>query len=81
MSSEPETSSRTAAWYRHFGLVEAPESSPCYAQWTLGIADDPELLALIDRWPHDKRQPNLLLAAARFLGAVPGPYGQSLEWL
>ena len=81
MSSVPGTSSRTAAWYRHFGRVEAPESSPCYAEWTLGIADDPELLARIDRWPHDKRQPNLLLAAARFLGAVPGPYAQFRSFL
>ncbi|WP_251043672.1 DUF2332 family protein [Arthrobacter sp. ISL-48] len=65
MAPGPETASRTAAWYRHFGLVEAPESSPCYAEWTLGIADDPELVSWIDVWPHDKRQPNLLLAAAR----------------
>jgi hypothetical protein len=40
----------------------------------LGIADDPQLIARINQWPHDKRQPNLLLAAARFLGAVPGPF-------
>ncbi|MDR7161659.1 DUF2332 domain-containing protein [Arthrobacter sp. BE255] len=73
--------SRTAAWYRHFGSVEAPGSSPCYAEWTLGIADDPQLIARIDRWPHHKRQPNLLLAAARFLGAEPGPFAQFRDFL
>ena len=72
---------RTAAWYRHFGTVEAPGSSPCYAEWTLGIADDPQLIARINRWPHRKRQPNLLLASARFLGAVPGPFGQFRRFL
>jgi hypothetical protein len=76
-----EAGGRTAAWYRHFGSVEAPGSSPCYAEWTLGIADDPELIARIDRWPHDKRQPNLLLAAARFLGAEPGPFGQFRQFI
>ena len=73
--------SRTAAWYRHFGSVEAPGSSPCYAEWTLGIAGDPQLIARIDRWPHTKRQPNLLLAAARFLGAGPGPFAQFRDFL
>ncbi len=72
---------RTAAWYRHFGSVEAPGSSPCYAEWTLGIADDPQIITRINRWPHDKRQPNLLLAAARYLGAAPGPFDQFREFL
>jgi hypothetical protein len=76
-----EAGGGTAAWYRHFGSVEAPGSSACYAEWTLGIADDPELIARIDRWPHDKRQPNLLLAAARFLGAEPGPFAQFRHFL
>ena len=76
MAAAPISASRTASWYRHFGLVEAPGSSPCYAEWTLGIADDPPVISRIDLWPHDKRQPNLLLAAARFLGAEVGPYTQ-----
>ncbi|XAS66855.1 DUF2332 domain-containing protein [Micrococcaceae bacterium Sec5.7] len=68
--------SRTAGWYRHFGLFEAPGSSACYAEWTLGISDDPGLIARIDEWPHDKRQPNLMLAAARFLGAQISSYSE-----
>lgn len=46
-----------------------------------GIADDPELIERIDQWPHHKRQPNLLLAAARFLGAGVGPYNGFREFL
>lgn len=64
----------TAQWYRHFGTVDAPASSPCYAEWSVGIAGDAELIRRIDRWPHNKRQPLLILAAARFLGAQISPY-------
>jgi hypothetical protein len=73
MSPGPEPSG-TADWYRHFGAVDAPGYSACYAEWSLGIAADPELLRRVEEWPHNKRQPLLLLAAARFLGAGIGPY-------
>ena len=66
--------SGTSQWYRHFGAVDAPGNSACYAEWSVGIADDPELLRRIDEWPHNKRQPLLMLAAARFLGAQISPY-------
>lgn len=73
--AEPGTAaSGTAAWYRHFGTIDAPGNSECYAEWSVGIADDPELLRRIDEWPHNKRQPLLMLAAARFLGARISPY-------
>ncbi|MFE4229768.1 DUF2332 domain-containing protein [Arthrobacter sp. NPDC056886] len=68
------TESATAQWYRHFGMVDAPGSSPCYAAWAVGIAGDAELIRRIDQWPHNKRQPLLILAAARFLGAQVSPY-------
>ena len=38
------------------------------------MAGDPEVLALVDTLPEPKRQPNLVLAAARWHGAAPGPY-------
>lgn len=72
--TEPGTDSGTAQWYRHFGTFDAPGSSPCYAEWAVGIAGDAELIRRIDLWPHNKRQPLLLLAAARFLGAQISPY-------
>lgn len=71
----------TAEWYRHFGTVDAPGNSPCYAEWSQGIADDPELIRRIDAWPHNKRQPLLMLAAARFLGARIGPYAEFRRFL
>jgi hypothetical protein len=73
--------SGTAEWYRHFGTVDAPSSSPCYADWSLHIADDPGLIARIDEWPYTKRQPLLMLAAARFLGARVSPYPEFRKFL
>jgi hypothetical protein len=73
--------SGTAEWYRHFGTVDAPSSSPCYADWSLHIADDPGLIARIDEWPYNKRQPLLMLAAARFLGARVSPYPEFRKFL
>ncbi len=80
MPAAPEPS-RTADWYRHFGTVDAPGNSACYAAWSSGIADDPELIRRIDDWPHAKRQPLLMLAAARFLGAGIGPYPEFRRFL
>ncbi len=80
MSGTPEPSG-TADWYRHFGTVDAPGNSACYAEWSVGIADDPELVRRIDAWPHNKRQPLLMLAAARFLGARIGPYREFRRFL
>ncbi|HEX6968638.1 MAG TPA: DUF2332 family protein [Micromonosporaceae bacterium] len=59
----------TAERYRRFGQREARGHSPTYERLALAIADDPELLAFLDELPEHKRQPNLLFAAARYLGA------------
>jgi hypothetical protein len=64
----------TADWYQHFATQEARGSSPCYEQWAAGIAQDGELLALVDTLPGPSRQPNLVLAACRLAGIVPAPY-------
>lgn len=77
----PAGGSGTSDWYRNFGAIDAPASSPCYAEWSLGIADDPGLIRRIDQWPHNKRQPLLMLAAARFLGAGISPYGQFRDFV
>lgn len=71
----------TAEWYRRFGTVDAPGNSECYAEWSAAIAEDPELIRRIDEWPHNKRQPLLLLAAARFLGAQISPYREFRTFL
>lgn len=69
--SEPE--SDTAARYRRFAAIEARDRSPLYEQFANRVADDREVLAFLETLPKEKRQPNLLFAAVRYLvGTQPG---------
>lgn len=62
----------TAAVYAQFAESQARNGgSPTYQDWAHGVAADPEVCALLDGLPEPKRQPNLLFAAARLLGASP----------
>lgn len=62
----------TAENYRRFAEREAAGRSPAYEALALTAADDDDILGYLATLPADKRQPNLLFAAARFvLGAVP----------
>lgn len=66
--------------YRVFGEIEVGAASPAYREWSLGIAGDDAALGRIARLPVAKRQPNLVLAAARWHGAQPGsPYAEGLR--
>ncbi len=58
----------TSERYRSMAERELRGSSPCYETICNGVADDAGLLARLDGLPVPKRQPNLLLAAVRFLG-------------
>ncbi|MDT0165773.1 DUF2332 domain-containing protein [Actinotalea sp. AC32] len=71
----------TATWWRDFGRLEASGESPLLAQWCVEVARDPEVLALVDRLPWRRRQPNLVVAAARLLGAPDEPYPAFRAWL
>jgi hypothetical protein len=63
----------TAENYRRFGL-EVAQKSPLYADIAQRVARDDELLAFVRQHPPEKRQPNLLLAAVRFLFGTPADY-------
>jgi hypothetical protein len=64
----------TATRYRRFAEVELRPFSPSYEKLCLGVAGDATLLARLDELPLPKRQPNLLLAAVRFLGGPVASY-------
>jgi hypothetical protein len=64
----------TASRYRRFAEVEVRPFSPSYEQLCLGVAGDTTLLARLSALPPPKRQPNLLLAAVRFLSGPVGSY-------
>ncbi|MCS0634265.1 DUF2332 domain-containing protein [Streptomyces sp. LP05-1] len=70
----------TAERYRRFAAMEARGHSPAYERLTAAIADAPPLLALIDQLPADKRQPNLLLAAVRYLDGPVDGFAAFREW-
>lgn len=71
----------TSTWYRDFGGLEARGQSAIYEEWALGVARDPALIALIDELPLQKRQPNLIFACARLLGAPEADYPTFRRWL
>ncbi|MFD4407835.1 DUF2332 domain-containing protein [Nocardia sp. NPDC058499] len=71
----------TAEWYRRFARLEAHGSSPLYELLSTGIAEDAEILALIDRLPEHKRQPNLVLGAARHHGGPADSYASFRTWV
>ncbi len=54
--------------FRYFGEVEAPRlGSPVYTAYCLGIAEDPELLALASKVDPGQPAPNILFAAVQEL--------------
>jgi len=71
------TDTPTARWFRRFADHDANGASAVYADWADGVADDPALLELLDRLPMQKRQPPLVFAVSRFVGA---PVGRFTEW-
>ncbi|WP_067696044.1 DUF2332 domain-containing protein [Nocardia jejuensis] len=71
----------TSRRYELFAENEARGNSPCYELWCREIACDEDVLELIDQLPPDKRQPNLVLGACRYLGAEPSRYSAFRTWL
>lgn len=63
-----------AAQYADFA-EHCEGESPCFVEWSRGVAADPEVLAWVDELPGLKKQPNIVFAAARWHGVpAPGPY-------
>jgi hypothetical protein len=71
----------TADWYRRFGAQDARGASPLYEEWALAVADDPDVLGLLEELPLQKRQPNLVFGVARLLGAPDAPWPEFRAWL
>ncbi|MBM2616650.1 DUF2332 domain-containing protein [Actinoplanes sp. LDG1-06] len=64
----------TAEEYVDFAERQARGSSPAYERLAREVAGDDELLALLDRVPPPKRQPNLLFGVVRLLDGPVGDY-------
>jgi hypothetical protein len=70
----PTEISRLATVYRQFAEREAVSRSPLYAVLCREIADDDALLGRLAALPLEKQQPNLLLAAVKYL------FGVARDW-
>jgi Uncharacterized protein conserved in bacteria len=70
----------TSTWYRAFAEREAHGVSPTYERLASSVAEDRELLGLLDGLPKPKRQPNLLFAATRYLGGPVEDAGGFHDW-
>ncbi len=67
--------------YGRFARDEAPGRSPLYAAWAAGVAADPAVAAILARIPATHRQPPLVFAVTRMLGAPEAPFPQWARWL
>jgi hypothetical protein len=66
----------TSRRYRAMARRQLHGISPSYERLCLGVADDDELVARLDTVPPPKRQPNLLLAAVRYLDGPVDDYAR-----
>ncbi|MES1170553.1 MAG: DUF2332 family protein, partial [Leifsonia sp.] len=72
--------SNTADWYRR-AAVELAATSELQVDWARGIADDENVIALIERLPREHRQPSLIFSVARWLGAPAAEWAVFRDWL
>ncbi|WP_244632058.1 DUF2332 domain-containing protein [Microbacterium sp. Se63.02b] len=60
--------------YARFARDEAPGRSAVYARWAAGVAADEEVQRVLARIPETRRQPPLVFAVTRLLGATLQEY-------
>jgi hypothetical protein len=60
--------------YARFAETEAPGRSALYAEWALGVAHDDEVAGILTRIAQTHRQPPLVFAVTRLLGAPLAGY-------
>ena len=70
---EQQDGARVSSAYLRFADDEVRDRSPLYCELLRGVASDPEVIRFLLTFPREKRQPNLFLAAARYLfGTLAG---------
>ncbi|MCR2784087.1 MULTISPECIES: DUF2332 domain-containing protein [unclassified Microbacterium] len=81
MSSEPDAAAAVRDRYARFARDEAPGRSELYREWAAGIAAEPGTQELLARIPATHRQPPLVFAVTRLLGAPESGYPDWATWL
>lgn len=67
--------------FGRFAREEAPGRSALYEEWAAGVAGDRDTQLLLARIPVSRRQPPLVFAVTRMLGAAEGDYRGWAGWL
>lgn len=67
--------------YERFARLEAAGRSEVYRAWAQGVCADDAVIAVIARLPANRRQPPLVFAVARMLGAPEADYPAFATWL
>ena len=79
VQSGDDAAMAVARTYRRFGRLEARGRSAAYEALAESVAGDAGLVSFIASLPPEKRQPNLLFAAARYLLGAPPAIGSLRE--
>ena len=74
-----DAATAVARTYRRFARLEARGRSAAYEALAESVASDTALVSFIASLPPEKRQPNLLFAAARYLLGAPPAIGPLRE--
>lgn len=72
--------SPTADWYAR-ATRELAGHSDLHVAWATGVAEDDDILTLLDRLPRERRQPSLIFSVATWLGAQASEYPVFRTWL
>lgn len=64
-----------------FAEHEAAGSSPSYERLSIAVAQEPVVVGRLDDLPASKRQPNLLFAACRYMGAPVDDAAQAVRYI
>jgi hypothetical protein len=67
--------------YARFARDETPGRSALYEEWALGVAGDRRMQELLAAIPAEHRQPPLVFAVTRMLGAPEGAYPDWAGWV
>lgn len=67
--------------YARFARDEAPVRSALYSDWAAGVASDAVAAGILARIPASRRQPPLVFAVTRLLGAPERPFAIWAGWL
>jgi hypothetical protein len=80
-ASATAVEAEVAERYGRFSRDEAPGRSALYADWSAGVATDQAVLAVLARIPATHRQPPLVFAITRMLGAPEAAYRHWAAWV